>query len=428
PDVLPDPFAILVHGITPQTANSDGISEAELISYFTKDVAKPGTIFVGYNSIRFDDKFMSYSNYRSLRDPYDWYWRDNRSRWDLLDPIRMMRALRPDGLEWPFASDGKPTVSLSSMTAVNGIEHSNAHDALADIEALIELAQKFNSSQPKLFKYLLENRGKKQVAEIVGEGKPFVYTSGKYSGEYLKTTLAVKIIDHPTRGGAVVYDLRTDPEELFDMSSSEIARRWQSYEPSDRLPLKTIMYNHCPAVASASVLIADPEAQARIKIDIAECQKNLKKLKSAKDFTAKIFEVIRFLDKEQQTMFGGVHDVDEALYDHLWTDEQQKILYSLSRSKPEEIIEATKAGGDDKIAEIGFRFVARNYPKSLTAEQAELWEQKRAKLLTDGGEKSLLAQFATKLAQAAETAKSEKQQYLLTELQLYAESIIPYTD
>ncbi|MDQ3094303.1 MAG: exonuclease domain-containing protein, partial [bacterium] len=42
PDVLPDPFAILVHGITPQTANSDGISEAELISYFTKDVAKPG--------------------------------------------------------------------------------------------------------------------------------------------------------------------------------------------------------------------------------------------------------------------------------------------------------------------------------------------------------------------------------------------------
>ncbi len=212
------------------------------------------------------------------------------------------------------------------------------------------------------------------------------------------------------------------------MSPSEIAKRWQSYEPADRLPLKTIMYNHCPAVAAASVIIADPEAQARIKIDIADCQKNLRKLKSSKDFTTKIFEVIRFLDKEQQTMFGGVHDVDEALYDSLWTDEQQKILFSLSRSKPEEIIEAASAGGDDKIAELGFRYVARNFPKSLTAEQSELWEQKRAKLLTDGGEKSPLAQFATKLAQAVEVAKSEKQQYLLTELQLYAESILPYED
>src|SRR3954470_6206854 len=58
PDVLPSPDAILVTGITPQMSLSDGITEAEFLKFFYGEVARPETIFLGFNSIRFDDEFM----------------------------------------------------------------------------------------------------------------------------------------------------------------------------------------------------------------------------------------------------------------------------------------------------------------------------------------------------------------------------------
>jgi hypothetical protein len=43
-----------------------------------------------------------------------------------------------------------------------------------------------------------------------------------------------------------------------------------------------------------------------------------------------------------------------------------------------------------------------------------------------GAEKSRLAKFGLKLAEALKQANTENQKYLLGELQLYAESILPY--
>jgi len=103
-DILPDPDAILITGITPQQTIAEGISEAEFLKIFNSEVALPGTIFTGYNTIRFDDEFMRYSHYRNLYDPYEWQWRDDRSKWDLLDLVRITRALRPEGIKWPFDS------------------------------------------------------------------------------------------------------------------------------------------------------------------------------------------------------------------------------------------------------------------------------------------------------------------------------------
>lgn len=425
PDVLPDPFAILVHGITPQQTISEGISEADFVDYFEKNVAKKDTVFIGYNNIRFDDDFVRYAYYRSLRDPYEWHWRDGRSRWDLLDPIRMMRALRPEGLEWPFAPDGKPTVSLGAMTQVNNIEHGNAHDALADIQALIELAQKYLSAQPKLFKYLLDMRDKERVEKLVDQGKPFVYTSGKYSGEFLKTTVVHKLVDHPKRKGAVVYDLRVDPTPLFSLSPIELARRWRSYEPEDRLPLKSLFYNRCPAVADISVLSSSPESQERIKIDLRVCEKNRKVLVENPDFAKKVLDVIALADKEQQAMFGTSEDADESMYDAFWKDSERLALAELRRKNPAEIIDSAPKN-NDRINELAFRFVARNFPEHLTQEQSLQWETTRAKLINGSKNKSPLVAFGQKLQQASMGAISEKQQFLLTELELYVQSILPY--
>ena len=211
-DILPEPEAILVHGITPQQTLSDGISEADFAEIFFNKIAESNTIFIGYNNIRFDDEFMRALAFRNFYEPYEWHWKDGRGRWDLLDPMRMMRALRPEGIKWPTI-DGKPTVKLEELAKANNITHDNAHDALSDVQALIDLAVLYKKSQPKLFSYLIGNRDKKTVAKIAEKGEPFVYTSGKYDSEFNKTTVVWNCFSHPRRDGAIVYDLRYDPTE-----------------------------------------------------------------------------------------------------------------------------------------------------------------------------------------------------------------------
>src|SRR5205085_12581493 len=117
PDTLPSPDAVLVTGITPQQTLAAGLTEAEFLKLFFEQVVTPDTVFVGYNNVRFDDEFMRFLLYRNFYDAYQWQWQDNCSRWDILDVVRMTRALRPDGIKWPFAPDGKPTNRLEFLTS-----------------------------------------------------------------------------------------------------------------------------------------------------------------------------------------------------------------------------------------------------------------------------------------------------------------------
>jgi exodeoxyribonuclease I len=125
-DILPEPDAVLVTGITPQKTLSDGITEYDFLRIFDSEISINDTIFVGFNSVRFDDEFMRFTLYRNYYDSYEWQWKEGRSRWDLLDVARMTRALRPDGIEWPFDTNGKPSNQLGLLTSVNKLNHDNA--------------------------------------------------------------------------------------------------------------------------------------------------------------------------------------------------------------------------------------------------------------------------------------------------------------
>lgn len=185
-DVLPDPDAVLIHGITPQKTRAEGISEAQFAKYLTSQVSTRDTIVVGFNNIRFDDEFIRYLLWRNFHDPYEWQWKNGCSRWDLLDVVRMTRALRPEAIKWPFAPDGKATVRLELLASVNKLAHDSAHDALSDVNASIAVARLIKNKQPKLFEYLLNMRGKTKVQALVGKGDPLIYTSGRYPGEFEK--------------------------------------------------------------------------------------------------------------------------------------------------------------------------------------------------------------------------------------------------
>jgi exodeoxyribonuclease-1 len=428
PDILPEPDAIMVTGITPQDTKRDGVTEAEFIKLFQDEIATPGTIFLGFNTVRFDDEFMRCTLYRNFADPYDWQWKDGRSRWDLLDLARMTRALRPEGIEWPFAPDGKPTVRLEYLTKVNGLDHEKAHDALNDVFASIAVAKLIRDKQPKLFNFLLTMRDKKKVAELVESGKPFVYTSGKYSNEFEKTNAVVLLAKHPKKQAAVVYDLRQDPTEFLSMTPTELVDRWRwvadkEKEPS-RLPAKTLQYNRCPAIAPLSVL--DKESQERLQLDLKAIEKNRKRLLSEPKFKENILKALEILDERQQASWVvDEQDVDCQMYDGFYDDHDCRLLPVVRAAGPDELMGLQDDLHDKRLKALLSLYKARNYPATLTSEERAVWDAFCKQRLFGGETKSRFAKFAKRLEELTATSLTENQQFALEELRLYAESIMP---
>lgn len=432
PDILPEPDAILITGITPQHTLADGVTEAEFLRHFTEQVATPGTIFVGYNTVRFDDEFMRFLHYRNFYDPYQWQWQDGRSRWDLLDVVRMTRALRPDGIEWPFAPDGKPTVRLEFMTKVNKLAHDNAHDALADVQATIALAQLIHTKQPKLFEYLLTMRDKKAVAELVLGGQPFVYTSGKYANEFEKTTVVAMLAPHPKKGGALVYDLRHDPTEFLTLSVAELVERWRWTKDEaapKRLPIKTLQFNRCPAVAPLGVL-KEGGAMERLRVDLGQIEANRQLLAAASQFRDTVLQALEQLDGQQQTAWAAKpQEADSQLYDGFLHEQDSRLLPVIRAAKPAELPALGDDLQDSRLQALLPLYQARNYPKSLTNEERQTWEAFCQHRLQDGGSRSRLARFGQRLQEIGQrSGLTDAQRYLLEELQLYAESIVVLAD
>ncbi len=181
-DYLPQPGAVLITGITPQEARAKGENEAAFAARIHSLFTVPKTCILGYNNVRFDDEVTRNVFYRNFYDPYAWSWQHDNSRWDLLDVMRACYALRPEGINWPENDDGLPSFRLEHLTKANGIEHSNAHDAMADVYATIAMAKLVKTRQPRLFDYLFTHRNKHKLMALIDvpQMKPLVHVSGMF--------------------------------------------------------------------------------------------------------------------------------------------------------------------------------------------------------------------------------------------------------
>lgn len=422
-DVLPSPSAILVTGITPQQTTQDGYTEAEFLKLLHDQVLTPGTIITGFNSVRFDDEFMRYTLYRNFYDPYEWQWQDDRSRWDLLDVVRMTRALRPDGIEWPVDNEGNPTNRLELISAVNGLEHAKAHDALSDVYALIAVAKLIKTKQPKLYDYLLKARSKKEVANLVNldNPQPFVYSSGRYPKLVNFTTIAFPVAPGGKPGSVIVYDLRSDPQQWIGKSTEQLrAALYAKYEDRKKegfvpLPAKELSYNKCPAVAPVGVL--DEAAQARTSIDMKQIRHNLAILQKS-DLGDKLREVFA-----RDGNYEGSKDVDGQLYTGFVGPRDKYKMSTVRAAGIRELTDLSLDFADDRLGALLLRYKARNFAKSLNSSEQDQWEEYRKRRFEQD-----MPKFSRELQELSKIRTSEKEQYLLQELQLWAENIAPLAD
>ncbi len=427
-DLLPSPIATLITGITPQDALRDGVSEADAFALINDEMTRPGTCSTGYNSIRFDDEFVRFGLYRNFHDAYEREWKGGNSRWDLLDALRLMHALRPDGIAWRQREDAKGTsFKLEHLAEDNGLRQGMAHEALSDVRALIGIGRLFRSHQPRLWDYSLRLRDKRFAASLMDPVAmtPLLHVSQRFPASRQCAAPVIPLALHPQIDSRmIVFDLDSEPDALLDLDADGIVdrlyvRQADLPEGESRIPLKEVHCNKCPALVAWDHL---READfARLSIDPVKVSKRVERIRAAGPALAEKMRQVFARDRPRETV-----DPDAALYDGFIGDADKRLFASVRSAPPHVLAKQTFAFRDPRLAELLFRYRARNWPQSLLPVEQPRWnEYRRERLEVDSGLSELtLEQSRTQIAELRAAFPSDgSKQVLLDALEAWGQQI-----
>lgn len=425
PDYLPDPEACLLTGILPQLCLAQGLPEPAFADLVEAQLGQPGTIGVGYNTIRFDDEVTRHLFWRNLIDPYAREYKNDCGRWDLLDVVRCCYALRPEGITWPQHETGKPSFKLEHLTQANGLAHEAAHDALSDVRATIGLARLIRQRQPRLWEFCLKLRQKQAVWAEIGVGRPFLHISGMYPAERGCLAVVWPLAPHPTnKNELIVWDLAQDPSELFTLNASQIRERLFTRsedlpEGTWRLPLKSIHVNKSPIVVG-NLKTLSPAMAERWGLDLPQALRHAEVAAGKGASMAGIWPDVFHRPPPEQAP-----DVDEDLYGGFIGPQDRGRLDRLRKLPPSDGAWSRASFDDPRLDELCFRWRARNHPQTLDEAGRARWQQHRAARLHEGQGGGLTLQaYFEQLDTLNETA-DERGQEILSALYDYAEQIAP---
>lgn len=429
PDYLPNPEACKITGISPQLTNDNGLCESEFINLIHEQMTFPGTCSVGYNNIRFDDEFTRHTLFRNLFDPYEQEWKNDCSRWDLLDIVRLTRALRPDGIQWPTNDNGSASNRLEHLSQANAIEHNQAHDAMSDVWATLGMAQLIKHKQPRLFHYAFNQRSKQAVAHMLNaqQRTPCLHVSGMIPAHRHHISPVIPLCRHPRQSNSIiVLDLYENSGSLANLDCDEIKRRIftpvseRTKDDPLRPGLRTIQINKCPVLVPLSTL--RKEDSTRLGIDPTSV---ISKATAAGQWLEEsVIERIAVAMTREWSEDAG-KDVDGTLYSGPFLSQADKQQLQLIRDTKPYANMLSKHGGhfdDKRLDELLRRYVCRNFPGTLNADDALDWQEHCRDRLTDSDAPWLsFTEYEAMLEDAS--AWDESQEELRSLLRQYGDSV-----
>lgn len=428
-DYLPDPQSCLITHITPQKALEEGVPEHEFAALIEAELAQAGTVGVGYNTIRFDDEITRFMFWRNLIEPYAREWQNGCGRWDLLDVVRMVYALRPDGIQWPKKEDGTPSFKLEDLARANGLLHEQAHDALSDVRATIALARLIREKQPRLFDFAFSLHKKDAALREMGlpatqeHARPFLHVTGMISPARGCLAVMWPLATHPTNKNEVIcWDLAADPRELAGISIEDLRLRMFTRladlpEGVTRLPIKSIHVNKSPMVVG-SLKTLSPAMAEKWGVNMEQCLQHAAIARDLPDMSA-----------QWKTVFtreaGAPLDVDQDLYGGFVGNEDRRRLVHVKKLSPQELALDKTGFDDERLSELVWRYRARNFPQTLNAAEQQRWQQHRAACLIEGEGGTRTAEQMFAMIDALSETADERAEEILGDLYDYADGMLP---
>lgn len=236
PHVVVAPGAISVTGVkVSQLIDPSFPSHYEMVRAIrAKLLAWSPALFIGWNSIKFDEDLIRQALYKTLHNPYLTN-RVGNSRSDVMSIAQACSLFAPGALIFPTSENGEKVFKLDRIAPANGFKHDRAHDALGDVEATIFLCRLLAEKAPHIWSSFMRYSTKAAVVDYISEERVFCVSDFFFGKPHscLVTTIGQ---NQENQAEWYVYNLGVDPESLLPLSEVQlIGRLDQSPKPVRRL-------------------------------------------------------------------------------------------------------------------------------------------------------------------------------------------------
>lgn len=246
PHVLPHPSALQTNGLPIAR-----LTDTSLPSHYAMVGDVRGTlvswspaIFIGFNSIRFDEEMLRHALFQCL---YPAFLTSNHRncRADALSLVMAADAVSPAQLIVPMGADGRRTFRLQQLAAANGVTHARAHDALSDVLATVELCRLVHQRSPELWQRFVRFSNKSGVADFVEAEDGFILTEF-FGGQAYHTPVVCIGPDPDQANGRLCLSLNADVDRFGSMDDLEL----QNYLAQKPSPIRRFRINAAPTLTS----------------------------------------------------------------------------------------------------------------------------------------------------------------------------------
>ena len=246
PGLIPYPKAILVNKSSTKELTNTELSHFSLIELMLAKFKSWGSaLYIGYNTISFDEEFLRKSLFKSLFDPYLTINNGNK-RTDLLNILRANHAYYPDSIKIPVNEKGKLVFKLDQVAPLNGITDFSAHDAIGDSIATIRLAELIDKRSPELWEASLLTTSREDTDNIIKNNKIFCITE-TFFGKTMPFIVSL-LCFHPKYKWAQCFDLKNDPEDYINLTQESL-EHFMSKSPKI---IRSVRNNKSPIIMNSN--------------------------------------------------------------------------------------------------------------------------------------------------------------------------------
>ena len=375
PHVVPSPQALLTTGITVERLTDPALpSHYEMVrAVKAKLESWSPAVFIGHNSMQFDEVLLRQALYQTLHDPYLTNTGGN-CRLDTLSIFQTVSLFQPGVLTVPVGERSRPTFSLASLAPENGFRHDAAHDAIGDAEASLYLCRLVRERAEGYWSNFVRFGPKAAVVDFVEGSKVFAFVDAVFSQPYFRiVTLLGPNPDHDSQ--VFVFNLAHDPRALAALSDDDLGGALAA----SPVPVRVLRVNAGPGIVPYEELPEEARSQMP-GIDDLRCRAAYlcdnkyfaQRLISAAAAAREPRESSPFVEEEIYDGFPGPADraIMAAFHDTEWSD-RAALLGGLA---------------DARLEELGERLLYSEAPEVMPDKDRHRYQADTAKrLLADQG-------------------------------------------
>lgn len=355
PWVVPAPGALLVTGVTPQIIEEENRSHYDMIGEVETWLRDKGkSTFLGYNSVRFDETLLRQALYQNLRSVYLTNTGGN-TRGDVMTIAQALSTYAPDAIEIPVDARGRTVFRLGDLARKNGINFSaeDAHDALADVRATMDLARFMRDGAPEVWAQMIRNTQKAYLAAFLEENdifnQTFFFFNKPYT--YVMTKAAINLTNNSEYA---VFDLNEDPNDYLDCDVDALLG---VLNQSPKV-IRTTRINSQPIIMPFDM---EPNEMRGERLPLEVYQERAALIHESAPFQQRLGEAMvrRYEDAEVSPYVEG------RIYDGFAPPQDQNLMNQFHERPWEERLEICNQIEDERFVELGHRLIYAERPDVL---------------------------------------------------------------